>query len=77
LAVIRYDIEMSPDGWRVSCNGVKGPPYAESSAAILDTLATARVLREKGEQTEVRLLELDGPRRVWRRLEEKDARLYR
>ena len=68
---------MSPDGWRVSCNGVKGPPFAQSSAAVLDTLATARVLREQGNQVEVRLLELEGTQRVWRRLEDKDARLYR
>ena len=41
--------------------------------AVLDTLATAESLRRQGDKVEVRLLQLDGVKRV---LEARDARLY-
>lgn len=77
MATIRYEIRMSPDGWRVRCRGVEGPAYSESAEAIRDTLFIAGELIRTGERVEVRLLEMDGPRQVWRKLEVQDARLYR
>lgn len=74
---IDYDIVPSAEGWRVSCGEVIGPPYAEQSDAIKDTLSIAAQLKAKGERVAVRLLELDGPRKVWRALELRDAPLSR
>lgn len=74
---LRYDIAPIPQGWQVTCNGVAGPPYSAQGDAILDTLAIAERLTADGDTVEVRLLELDGPKRVWRKIEPKDARLYR
>jgi hypothetical protein len=70
---IDYDIVPSAEGWRVSCGAVVGPPYARQSDAINDTLSIAAQLQAKGELVAVRLLELDGPRKVWRALELRDA----
>jgi hypothetical protein len=77
MATIRYEIMRSADGWRVHCNGVEGPAYADSGEAIRDTLFTAANLEKTGERVEVRILELDGPRKVWRNLEARDAAMYR
>lgn len=68
---------MSPAGWRVRCNGVEGPAYAESDEAIRDTLFIAGQLAKGGETVEVRILEFDGPLKVWRNLELRDAPPYR
>jgi hypothetical protein len=70
---ITYDIVPSAEGWRVSVNDVPGPPYAVEADAISDTLFTAERLRATGERVRVRLLELDGPHRVWRALEPGDT----
>jgi len=43
------------------------------SDAVRDTLATADQLQKQGEEVEVRLLQLDGTRRL---LEPRDAQLY-
>ncbi len=77
MARLRYDIAPIPEGWQVSCNGVSGPPYSAQGDAILDTLAIAERLTSGGNSVEVRLLELDGPKRVWRNIEPRDAKLYR
>ena len=77
MTVIKYDIIRSPDGWRVHCNGVEGPAYADSLDAIRDTLFIAQTLEGVGDKVEVRVLELDGQRKVWRNLKVEDARLYR
>ena len=77
MATIRYDIVRSADGWRVHCKGVEGPAYSESTEAIRDTLFIAGQLAKTGEKVEVRLLEMDGRRKVWRNLELQDAKLYR
>lgn len=74
---IKYEIVRAADGWRVHCKGVEGPAFAESSEAIRDTLSAAAQLRATGEKVEVRILEIDGPRKVWRNLEPQDAKLYR
>ena len=76
MAHIRYDIVPSPEGWRITCNEVVGPPYSTQSDAIRDTLFIAKELKDTGDKVSVRLLELDGPRRVWRTLEQQDAKLY-
>ena len=73
----RYEIIMAPDGWRVHCNGVEGPPYAASTEAIRDTLFIAGTLEKTGEKVSVRIPELDGSTKVWRNLEARDAHLYR
>lgn len=70
----QYDIVPIPSGWQVNCNGVSGSPYSDMSEAVRDTLATADQLRKQGEKVEVRLLQLDGVRRM---LESRDAHLYR
>ena len=72
---IGYDIVPSAEGWRVSCDDVLGPPYAQQSDAIKDPLFIAAQLRRTGEKVAVRILELDGPRKVWRALEPRDAHL--
>jgi len=77
VARLRYDIVPIPEGWRVNCNDVHGPPYSAQTDAILDTLAIAETLIKNGDVVEVRLLELDGAKRVWRKIEPRDARLYR
>ena len=77
MASIRYDIMRSPDGWRVHCNGTEGPAFADSLDAIRDTLHTAATLEKTGDSVEVRFLELDGPRKVWRKLESRDIATYR
>ena len=74
---VTYDIQPSADGWRVVCNDVVGPPFSRRSDAIQDTLSIAARLEIGGEIVCVRLLELDGPRKVWRELQLRDARLYR
>jgi hypothetical protein len=74
---IDYDIVPSAEGWRVSCGDVVGPPYGRQSDAIKDTLSIAAQLKAKGERVAVRLLELDGPRKVWRALEPHDTPLSR
>jgi hypothetical protein len=73
MARIQYDIVPIAGGWQVNCNGRMGTPYSGMSDAVQDTLATAEQLRKQGETVEVRLLQLDGTRRV---LEPRDARLY-
>jgi ribosomal protein S1 len=73
MARFQYDIVPIPQGWQVNCNGVLGAPYSDMSDAVLDTLATADQLCKQGDKVEVRLLQLDGTRRV---LETRDARLY-
>ena len=73
MARLQYDIVPIPQGWQVNCNGVTGSPYSDMSAAVLDTLATADQLRKQGDKVEVRLLQLDGTRRL---LETRDARLF-
>jgi hypothetical protein len=70
---IQYDIVPIAGGWQVNCNGTVGTPYSGMSDAVQDTLATANQLRKHGDKVEVRLLQLDGTRRV---LEARDARLY-
>jgi len=77
MGTIRYDIVMSPDGWRVRCKGVEGPAFAQSDEAIRDTLFVAGELAKSGETVEVRILELDGPLKVWRNLELRDAPRHR
>ena len=77
LAHIRYDIVPSPQGWRITCNEVVGPAYSTQSDAIRDTLFIAGELKDAGDKVSIRLLELDGPPRVWRTLELQDAHLYR
>ena len=74
---IRYDIVPSAAGWCVTCNDVVGLPYGRQSDAITDTLFIAGQLQSGGDKVTVRVLELDGPRRVWRTLELRDAHLYR
>jgi hypothetical protein len=74
---VTYDIQPSADGWRVACNEVLGPPFAKRSEAIQDTLFVASQLEASGERVSVRVLELDGPHKVWRDLQLRDARLYR
>lgn len=74
---IRYDIVPSADGWRISCNDVEGPAYSRQAEAIRDALFIAEQLKSNGDRVTVRTLEMDGPRRVWRPLELKDAHLYR
>jgi hypothetical protein len=73
MARIRYDIVPIAGGWQVNCNGTSGGPYSEMSDAVRDTLATADQLQKQGEEVEVRLLQLDGTRRL---LEPRDAQLY-
>ena len=73
MAHIRYDIVPITHGWQVNCNGAAGSPYSDMKNTVLDTLATAEQLLKRGDKVEVRLLQLDGTRRV---LEPKDARLY-
>ena len=77
MATIRYDIAPSAAGWSVSCNDVAGPPFARQSDAIRDTLFIAGQLQSGGDKVTVRVLEFDGPRRLWRTLELRDAHLYR
>jgi len=72
-----YQIQPAADGWRVACNNVLGPPYSRQSDAIRDTLFIAAQLEAGGERVRVRLLELDGRRKVWRELQARDAYLYR
>jgi hypothetical protein len=72
-----YDIQPSADGWRVACNDILGPPYSRQSDAIRDTLFSASQLAAGGQTVAVRVLELDGPRKVWRELQQRDAHLYR
>jgi hypothetical protein len=69
VASIKYDIVPSAAGWRVSCSDVAGPPYAQKADAIRDTLFVADQLRSGGDKVVVRILELDGPHRIWRPLE--------
>jgi hypothetical protein len=66
---VRYDIVPSPAGWRISCNDAVGPAYAQQADAISDTLFIAARLRRAGHKVEVRVVEMDGPHRVWRTLE--------
>lgn len=73
MARFQYDIVPIPQGWQVNCNGVAGSPYNAMSEAVRDTLATAESLRRQGNKVEVRLLQLDGVKRV---LEPRDAHLY-
>ncbi len=73
MAHYQYDIVPIASGWQINCNGVSGSPYSEMSDAVLDTLATAEQLRKQGDKVEVKLLQLDGTRRV---IEARDARLY-
>ena len=77
MATIRYDIVMSPDGWRVHCKGLEGPPFSSSDEAIRDALFAAGELAKTGETVEVRMLELDGPTKVWRNLELRDVARFR
>lgn len=49
MATIRYDIVMSPDGWRVHCKGLEGPPFSSSDEAIRDALFAAGELAKTGE----------------------------
>jgi len=71
MARIRYDIVYSPpQGWRIRCGGVQGPPYNRKREAIKDTLFVASVLQAGGDEVEVHLIEFeDGPHRVSSRLE--------
>jgi hypothetical protein len=69
VASIKYDIVPSAAGWCVSCRDVVGPPYAQLADAIGDTLFVAERLRLGGRKVAVRILELDGPHRIWRPLE--------
>ena len=73
MARFQYDLVPIAHGWQVNCNGVSGTPYSDMSDAVLDTLATADQLRKQGDKVEVRLLQVDGTRRL---LETRDARLY-
>jgi hypothetical protein len=73
MGTIRYDIVMSPDGWRVRCKGMEGPAFSSSDEAIRDALFAASELAKSGEKVEVRMLEFDGPTKVWRSLELRDA----
>jgi hypothetical protein len=66
---VRYDIVPSAAGWRIACNGVVGPPYAQQADAISDTLFIADQLETAGQNVAVRILELDGPHQVWRGVE--------
>jgi hypothetical protein len=76
-ASVTYDIQPSAEGWRVGCKDILGPPYSRQSDAIKDTLFIASQLEASGERVTVRVLELDGPRQVWRELDQRDAHLYR
>ena len=75
--IVTYDIQPSAGGWRVVCNGVIGPPYSRQSDAVRDTLFIASQLKVEGQTVAVRVLELDGVRKVWRELQQRDAHLYR
>ena len=77
MAKIRYDIIPSAEGWSVTCNDVSGLSFRAQSDAVKDTLFVAQQLRDHGDTVVIRLLELDGPRRVWRTLEPRDAHLFR
>lgn len=74
---VTYDIQPSADGWRVACKDVLGPPYSRQADAIKDTLFIASQLEASGETVTVRVLELDGPRQIWRELQPRDGYLYR
>ena len=74
---VTYEIQPSADGWRVSCKDILGPPYSRQADAIRDTLFIASRLEAGGERVTVRVLELDGLRKVWRQLDQRDAHLYR
>jgi hypothetical protein len=76
-ASVTYDIQPSAEGWRVACKDILGPPYSRQADAIKDTLFIATQLEASGETVTVRVLELDGPRQVWRELQPRDAALYR
>jgi hypothetical protein len=71
VARIRYDIVYSaPQGWRIRCGEVEGPPYNRKDEAIKDTLYIARVLQASGDDVEVHLVEFeDGRHRVSSRLQ--------
>lgn len=76
-ASVTYDILPSAQGWRISCQNIVGPPYSQQSDAIRDTLFIASQLEGSGQRVLVRVLELDGPRKVWREVTHKDIHLYR
>jgi hypothetical protein len=77
LAHIRYTISPTPEGWLVTCNDEAGEAYRALNEAVRDTLFAAKQLIDKGERVEVRLLEIDGPHKVWRNLQPQDAQLFR
>jgi hypothetical protein len=77
MARIQYDIIPSSGGWSITCNDAPGLVFRSQSDAVKDTLSVAQQLRDRGETVSVRLLELDGPRRVWRNLEPRDAHLFK
>jgi hypothetical protein len=71
VARIRYDIVFSPpQGWRIRCGEIVGPPYNRKREAINDTLYMAGVLKAGGDEVEVHLVEFEDNRhRVSSRLE--------
>jgi hypothetical protein len=77
MATLRYEIMPVPNGWIVSCNGVSGSAFSTQAEAVLDTLAIAARLQANGETVEVRLLDTEQPSHLWRKLEPRDAHLFR